>query len=108
MLEQFEVDGSAVGGASPDPYAESYSAAKHALRGLIGSIASEQPWFDIKLYEPGYMDTRLLPTKAWPRAKGLAVDPTEEAKIMLQFLRTSSGWLQTSSRSSGGLSHGQS
>lgn len=97
-LEQFAVVGSAIAGRGPDPQAASYAAAKHALRGLVGSIAHESPWFDVKLYEPGYMDTSLLPAKAWPRAKGLAVDPRDEAKRMLQFMQTPN-WL--------GGSHGQ-
>ncbi len=97
-VQQFAVVGSAIAGHTPDPLAASYSAAKHALRGLVGSVAHESPWFDVKLYEPGYMDTSLLPANAWPRAKGLAVDPRDEAKRMLLFLQTPN-WL-------GGPQHG--
>lgn len=94
-LQQFAVVGSAIAGSTPDPFAASYAASKHALRGLIGSIAGENPWFDIKLYEPGYMDTNLLPKNSWPRAKGIVADPAGEAKKMLDFLQTSTHWIST-------------
>ncbi len=91
-LKQFAVVGSAVAGKAPDPMASSYAAAKHALRGLIGSVALEKPWFDVKLYEPGYMDTDLLPKNSWPRTKGIVSSPNDEAKKMLHFLQAKTTW----------------
>jgi short-subunit dehydrogenase len=63
--------GSAVAESSGDPLAASYSAAKHALKGLFSSIRQENPEWDIRLFSPGYMDTELLPTNAAVRQLGV-------------------------------------
>lgn len=84
-LEQVVMVGSAIAGHLPDPKASSYAAAKHGLRGLITSIQKESPWLDLRLYEPGYMDTLLLPPNAWPRQQGLAKSPHEEARQLWRW-----------------------
>jgi NAD(P)-dependent dehydrogenase (short-subunit alcohol dehydrogenase family) len=63
--------GSAVAEAAPDPGAASYTAAKHALKGLILTLRLENPNWDIRLFSPGYMDTGLLPYNATVRQKGV-------------------------------------
>ncbi|MFN8790127.1 MAG: SDR family NAD(P)-dependent oxidoreductase [Bdellovibrionales bacterium] len=85
-LGQVVVVGSSVAEAKPDPGAASYCAAKHALRGLIGSLQQEQPLFDLRLWSPGYMQTELLPLQSEPRRAGLARDPREVASLMIQSI----------------------
>lgn len=63
--------GSAVAEAAADPFAASYGAAKHALRGLYLNLRAEYPNWDVRLFSPGYLDTELLPAKAPPRLKGV-------------------------------------
>ena len=70
--------GSAIADNSPDPGAASYSASKHALRGLISSVQAEETAIDLRLYSPGYMDTDLLPPDAWPRQQAGKVLPTDK------------------------------
>ena len=67
--------GSAIAEAKADPYAASYAAAKHALKGLISTLQQEgsgKP--ELHLFSPGYMQTELLPQSSWPRQQGLAED----------------------------------
>lgn len=93
-LQQMIVVGSAVAGQQPDPLAASYSAAKHALHGLITSIQTEnvqgvsksQNELDLRLFSPGYMDTALLPASAEPRQKpGLVMDVQSVADQFLDW-----------------------
>ncbi len=43
---------------------------------------------DVRLFSPGYMDTLLLPTNAWPRQQAELVRPTEEiSKILLDWIQ---------------------
>lgn len=63
--------GSSVAEASADPGAASYSAAKHALRGMFASLRAENPEADLRLFSPGYMDTDLLPKGAMVREMGV-------------------------------------
>jgi short-subunit dehydrogenase len=79
-LQKLVLVGSAIAGRQPDPKASSYAAAKHGLRGLVTSIQGESPGLDIRIYEPGYIATEMLPADAWPRQQGLASDPAEEAR----------------------------
>lgn len=97
--------GSSIAEAKPDPGAASYAAAKHALKGLIQSVQSESEellkkkslhpqknleW-TIKLFSPGYMDTRMLPPQSWPRqVSGLVKDPKDVSIELLQFLESNS------------------
>ncbi|MEQ1876283.1 MAG: SDR family oxidoreductase [Bdellovibrionia bacterium] len=78
--------GSAVAEDQADPGAASYSAAKHALRGLIRSVRAEKPALDLRLYSPVYMDTELLPAHAWPRQQGLAMDTSRIAQDLLSWI----------------------
>lgn len=81
--------GSAIAGQRPDPKASSYAAAKHGLRGLITSIQAERPSVDIQLFEPGYMETDMLPRHAWPRQQGIAANPKDEARKLWQLSQSS-------------------
>lgn len=74
---QMVLVGSSVAESHPDPMAGSYSAAKHALLGLISSVQAEKPAVDLRLFSPGYMDTALLPANAWPRQREAVVKSPE-------------------------------
>lgn len=63
--------GSSVAENLPDPKAASYCAAKHALKGLVMSLRSENPDWDLRLFSPGYMDTEMLPRQASVRQQGV-------------------------------------
>lgn len=70
-LRQMTFVGSAIAEDKVDPGAGSYSAAKHALKGLVTTVQEEnrlkKSQLDLRLFSPGYMDTSLLPPDAWPR-----------------------------------------
>lgn len=87
-LKQVCMIGSAIAGAKPDPLAASYSAAKHALVGLVESVQNEPHGdLDIRLFSPGYMDTSLLPKNAWPRQVGARVlSPEKVAEFLASWL----------------------
>lgn len=85
-LKQFIVIGSSIAESKPDPGAAAYSAAKHALRGLITSLQAENPEFDLRLLSPGYMVTDLLPANSPPRMDGRAQDPNKVARLMIQSI----------------------
>ncbi len=76
---QVTMVGSAVAESSPDPLAASYSAAKHALLGLVHSLRAERPEWDLRLFSPGYMDTELLPKNAAVRQLGV-FSPSDMAR----------------------------
>ncbi len=63
--------GSSIAESNPDQRAASYCAAKHALKGLFGTVRLENPDFDIRLFSPGYMDTEMLPKNAEVRQLGV-------------------------------------
>ncbi len=84
-LRKIIVVGSAIAGQKPDPKASSYAASKHAIRGLVHSIQQENPVVEVELFEPGYMDTSMLPQNAWPRQQGLVRNPNEEARKLWQL-----------------------
>lgn len=72
ICQQIVIVGSAIAESKPDVNAASYAAAKHALKGLITSVQAEQKkmsqaQIDLRLFSPGYIDTPMLPTNAWPR-----------------------------------------
>lgn len=79
-VKQMVFIGSSVAESAADPGAAMYSASKHALRGLIATVQAElkasKSARDLRLFSPGYMDTDLLPKKAWPR-----VSPPEGMQI---------------------------
>lgn len=87
QLRQVCFIGSAVAESKPDKYAASYSAGKHALKGLITSVQLENPPFDLRLFSPSYMDTAMLPPDAWPRQNPTAVkNPSEVAGELWAWL----------------------
>ena len=90
-LKQFIVVGSAIADSSPDPGASSYAAAKHGLKGLITSVIEEHTELDIRLFRPGYMDTKMLPPNAKPRGDGSPVLSVDEAA------QSFSSWVQEAS-----------
>lgn len=69
--------GSQVAGNKGDPNAASYSASKHAMRGLITSIQEEKTTSSchVRIFSAPYMDTGMLPPKAWPRQVEGMVQP---------------------------------
>jgi NAD(P)-dependent dehydrogenase (short-subunit alcohol dehydrogenase family) len=86
-VRQIVFVGSSVAESHPDPMASSYSAAKHALLGLLTSIQAEGPTVDLRLFSPGYMDTQLLPANAWPRQRSGGVkSPEEVAEILWTWI----------------------
>lgn len=86
-LQQIICVGSAIAENDPDPYAASYAAAKHALKGLISTLQQEgaaKP--ELVLFSPGYMQTELLPQSSWPRQQGLAEDVTLVADRLIALI----------------------
>ena len=83
--------GSDIAENSPDPGASSYSAAKHALRGLVCSLQKEIGITkDLRLFSPGYMNTGLLPKSAWPRTQaGLVTEPVVVAEQLFVWMQDS-------------------
>ena len=78
--------GSAIAENLPDPMAASYSASKHALRGLISTVQIENPNLDLRLFSPGYMDTSMLPAHAAPRnIPGLVLDAAKTAQALVEW-----------------------
>lgn len=90
-LSQIIVIGSAIAETAPDPLASSYAAAKHALRGLVSTIALEgtSDGIQVRLFSPGYMQTDLLPASSQPRQMGLAENPVNVAKKLIAFMTKS-------------------
>lgn len=81
--------GSDIAEAKPDPRAASYSASKHGLRGLLISVAEENPRVKVRLYSPGYMDTLMLPPNAKARQSGQVIHkPNIVAQDIVQWLRS--------------------
>ena len=93
-LNQAVFLGSSVAEAQPDPAAASYASAKHGLKGLVTSLQVEKsfPYMDLRLFSPGYMDTPLLPTHAWPRqTAGRVIPAPEVAKKLGNWIQDSAG-----------------
>lgn len=86
QLKQICFVGSSVAEMKPDPFAASYSASKHALRGLVTTLQKEGFPIDLRLLSPGYMETNLLPLNSEPRLRGLARSPKEIASLMIQSI----------------------
>jgi short-subunit dehydrogenase len=84
-LKKIIVVGSQIAENQPDPHAASYAAAKHGLRGLVQTLQLEGFPYELELFSPGYMATDLLPQNSAPRERGLAADPREVAKSLLNF-----------------------
>lgn len=78
--------GSSIAESKPDFHAASYSAAKHALKGLISSIQLEYSQPDVRLFSPGYMKTKMLPPMAWVyQLNGLVASPKQVASILSEW-----------------------
>ncbi|MBK7960771.1 MAG: hypothetical protein IPK04_05925 [Bdellovibrionales bacterium] len=79
--------GSQIAERNPDINAASYTAAKHALLGIISTLQKEalegkdtkkaSLAHDLRLFSPGYMNTSLLPPTAWPRLGALRFSSQE-------------------------------
>ena len=85
--------GSAIAESKADPMAAAYSAAKHAVKGLYATLATESAaetsGKDIRLFSPGYMDTPLLPPGSWPRkTQGEVMDAQIAAAKLYDWMLT--------------------
>lgn len=88
-LKQCVFVGSAIAGNSPDPRASSYAAAKHALRGWVTSVQNEKHLpFQLKLFEPGYFESDMLPMNSEPRLSGQADKLDKVAENLISFIET--------------------
>lgn len=91
-LRQVILIGSAVAESLPDINASSYSAAKHALKGLVDTLVLEQQASsnafaqEVRLFSPGYMQTDLLPINSQPRQNDLAETPQNVAKKLIAMI----------------------
>lgn len=86
-IQQMIFIGSAIAESAVDPNATSYSASKHALRGLITNLASEYKHVDIRLFSPGYMKTAMLPATSEPVKRGLAREPSQVAIEIINWMQ---------------------
>ncbi|MBL7670032.1 MAG: SDR family NAD(P)-dependent oxidoreductase [Bdellovibrionaceae bacterium] len=102
--------GSQIAERNPDINAASYTAAKHALLGIISTLQKEaleekdtkkaSLAHDLRLFSPGYMNTSLLPPTAWPRLGGAEVfEPGILAAELLQWMQDSNFSCQNWSKS---------
>lgn len=87
QLQKIVLIGSSVAESQPDPLAASYSAAKHALKGLVGSInAEQQPIPKVLLFSPPYMTTDMLPVNSHPRLNDRAENPLVVAERLIEYI----------------------
>jgi NAD(P)-dependent dehydrogenase (short-subunit alcohol dehydrogenase family) len=82
-VEQFVAVGSSIAESQPDPYAASYAAAKHGLKGCISSLQGEELHKQVRLFSPGYMSTDMLPIQAQRRIGQDA--PVDSAQLMAKL-----------------------
>lgn len=81
--------GSAIAESAPEAGGASYGASKAALKSLYLSLTKAGGPMDLRLYSPGYMDTDLLPPRAWPRRENRLIwSPLEVARDICQWLLT--------------------
>ena len=86
-LNKVVLVGSSVAEDKADPMASSYSAAKHALKGLVDSINAEQkPSPQLLLFSPPYMQTDLLPANSHPRLNDRAENPEVVAQRLIEYI----------------------
>ena len=78
-IKKLALVGSAVAEDLGDINASSYAAGKHALVGLHKSIILEEPEFDLRLFSPGYMNTKMLPKSAPVRKTKNILEPLDVA-----------------------------
>jgi short-subunit dehydrogenase len=81
--------GSAVAEADADKYAASYCAAKHGLRGFVGTLALETTDKDIRLFSPGYMATDMLPVNVASKTGKVPAKPQDVAQYFVDWALTS-------------------
>ncbi|MCB0414136.1 MAG: SDR family oxidoreductase [Bdellovibrionales bacterium] len=75
--------GSAIAESKADPKSASYSAAKHALLGLMKSVVEEGAFIDLRLFSPGYINTSLMPKADSLRSQGIKVFEPKEVAVEL-------------------------
>jgi len=80
--------GSSIAENHVDPGATSYSASKHALRGLILNLINENNDLDIRLFSPGYMKSKMLPPQSEPVLNGSAREPGQVAIEIIDWMLT--------------------
>lgn len=86
-LKKVLLIGSQVAEDKADPKASSYSAAKHALRGLVDSINAEQKCNpQLLLFSPPYMQTDMLPANSHPRLTDSAENPLVVADRLIEYI----------------------
>ncbi|MCB0412414.1 MAG: SDR family NAD(P)-dependent oxidoreductase, partial [Bdellovibrionales bacterium] len=88
-IRQWIFVGSAVAESKGDPQASSYAAAKHGLKGWFESVRQESQR-DIRLFSPGYTDTRMLPHKAEVRQKGGLWSPEAVSDRLINWMQQGS------------------
>ena len=88
-LSQICFIGSTVAETKSEPLALSYAVAKRALASLVQECQALNPPFDLRLFSPGYMNTRMLPPNSWPRLqKNQKIwEPDTVAKILFSWLQ---------------------
>lgn len=88
---QMVIVGSAIAESAPDPFAASYSAAKHGLLGAVSSLQGEGLQKDIRLFSPGYMSTDMLPNKAIADKKLKVSSAEQTAQLMFNWVQDKQG-----------------
>lgn len=90
--KQIVLIGSAIAESQPDPFAASYSAAKHGLYGLVSSLQQEDLGKDLRLASPGYMATDLLPQKSADKKNLKTRSVVEVAKEIVDWSLRDGPW----------------
>ncbi len=103
-LKKIVLIGSSVAEDKADPRASSYSAAKHALKGLVSTIQAERAIQqansnettasnlnkkslpEVLLFSPPYMQTDLLPAHSHPRLSDRAENPEVVAGRLIEYI----------------------
>ena len=86
-IKQMVFVGSLIADKKSDDWTASYSVAKKALMTLVTSLIGENPKKDLRLFNPGWMDTDLIPPGASPRQDGTELlDPNETALEFVQWI----------------------
>ncbi|MCB0393120.1 MAG: SDR family NAD(P)-dependent oxidoreductase [Bdellovibrionales bacterium] len=86
VTNQFIFVGSDIAENFPEPMGASYGAGKRALKGLVESIRSSDTNMDVRLFSPGYMDTRMIPKNAEPRLKYRLLDPKVVSEDIVDWM----------------------
>lgn len=92
VLKKIVLIGSSVAEDKADPRASSYSASKHALRGLVSTVQEEikaqshKTMPQVLLFSPPYMQTDLLPAHSHPRLSDRAENPEVVAGRLIEYI----------------------